>query len=199
LDYQNRWSDKPELSLGEAERFADVAIAKDDKNPYAHHVASVAAMNKKNYRRWADEIEKALLLNPNYAPAIVARGILYTYAGEPAKAIPYIERAMRLDPTAAQYLHFLGTAYFVAGNYETAARMFKDRIAANPHTDMSRALLVSTLGHLDRAEEARRVWQELKAVNPRYSLPDHIGRLPFKDAADAERIAAGVRKAGLLD
>jgi adenylate cyclase len=96
-------------------------------------------------------------------------------------------------------LHFLGTAYFVAGDYETAARMFKDRIAANPHTDMSRALLASTLGHLDRAEEARRVWQELKEVNPRYSFADHIGRLPFKDRADAQRIVEGVRKAGLLN
>jgi adenylate cyclase len=33
LDHQNRWSDQPELALGEAERLADVAIAKDDKKP----------------------------------------------------------------------------------------------------------------------------------------------------------------------
>jgi adenylate cyclase len=200
LDHQNRWSDQPELSLGEAERFAEAAIAKDDKNPYARFVASMAAMNKKDYRRWADESERALSLNPNYAPATVGRGILYIYTGEPGKAIPYIERAMRLDPTLpGQYLHFLGTAYFVAGNYETAAKTFNDRITANPHTDLSRAFLVSTLGHLGRAEEARRVWQELKEINPRYSLEDHIDRLPFKYPADAERIAQGVRKAGLLD
>jgi len=172
----------------------------DDKNPYAHHVAAVVAMSKKDYRRWADESDRALALNPNYAWATVARGTLYIYTGEPAKAIPYIERAMRLDPTLpAQYLHFLGTAYFVAGDYETAAKMFKDRITANPNTDLSRAFLVSTLGHLGRVEEARRVWQELKEINPRYSLADHIDRLPFKDPADAERIAEGVRKAGLLD
>jgi adenylate cyclase len=200
LDHQNRWSDTPELSLGEAERFADAAIAKDDKNPFAHHVASLAAMFKKDYRRWADENERVLSLNPNYAPATAARGILYIYTGEPAKAIPYIERAMRLDPTLpAQYFHFLGTAYFVAGDYETAAKMFKHRITANPNTDLSRAFLASTLGHLGRAEEARRVWQELRQINPRYSLEDHMGRLPFKDPADAERIAEGVRKAGLLD
>ncbi len=200
LDHQNRWSDQPELSLGEAERFAEVAVAKDDKNPFAHHVASAAAMSRKDYRRWADESERALSLNPNYAPAIVGRGILYIYTGEPTKALPYIERAMRLDPTVpAQYLHFLGTAYFVAGDYESAAKMFKDRITANPHTDLSRAFLASTLGHLGRAEEARRVWRELKEINPRYSFEDHMDRLPFKDPADAERIAEGVRKAGLLD
>jgi len=77
--------------------------------------------------------------------------------------------------------------------------MFKKRIAANPHTDLSRAFLASTLGHLGRAEEARRIWQELKEVNPRYSLEDHMGRLPFKDPADAQRMAEGVRKAGLPD
>jgi adenylate cyclase len=200
LDHQNRWSDRPELSLGEAVRFADVAIAKDDKSPYAHHVASMVAMNRKDYRRWADESERALSLNPNYDPAIVGRGILYIYTGEPTKAIPYIERAMRMDPTVpAQYLHFLGTAYLVAGDYETAAKMFKDRITANPHTDLSRAFLAATLGHLGRAEEARRVWQELKQINPQYSFADHMDRLPFKDPADVERIAEGMRKAGLLD
>src|ERR1700732_3848419 len=86
-----------------------------------------------------------------------------------------------------------------AGDYEAAEKMFKDRITANPHTDLSRAFLASTLGHLGRAEEARRVWQELKKINPRYSLADHIDRLPFKAPADAEKIAEGVRKAGLLD
>ena len=198
LDHQNRWSDKPELSLGEAERFADMAIAKDDKNPYAHLVAAVAAMSKKDYRRWSDESERALALNPNYAPATAARGILYIYTGEPGKAIPYIELAMRLDPTLpAQYLHFLGTAYFVARDYEAAAKMFKHRITANPNTDLSRAFLASTLGHLGRAEEAHQVWQELKDVNPRYSLQDHMDRLPFKDPADTARIVEGVRKAGL--
>ncbi len=62
--------------------------------------------------------------------------IVHIYAGEPAKAIPYIERAMRLDPAfRQQFIHFLGTAHFVAGDYETAAALFKDRISINPTTD----------------------------------------------------------------
>jgi adenylate cyclase len=200
LDHMNRWSDAPEKALDEATHFADLAIAKDDKNPYAHQVASVAAMCRKDYRRWAEESDKALSLNPNYPHAIVGRGILHIYTGEPTKAISYIERALRLDPTyPAQYLHFLGTAYFVANDYEKAAKLFRKRIAANPHTDLSRAFLVSTLGHLGQPEEARRVWQELKEINPRYSLEDHIDRLPFKNPADVERIAEGVRKAGVRD
>ena len=97
------------------------------------------------------------------------------------------------------YRHFLGTAYFVAGNYETAAAVFKDRIAMTPTTDLSRAFLASALGHLGRAEEARQIWRELKEINPRYSYSDHVGRLPFRNPADADQFTQGLRKAGLVE
>ena len=95
--------------------------AKDDKDPFAHYVAAILGMWKKDYERWAHEADVALSLNPNYALAHHARGLVHVYTGEPAKAIPYIEHAIRLDPAQQLYRHFLGTAYFVAGNYETAA------------------------------------------------------------------------------
>jgi adenylate cyclase len=65
----------------------------------------------------------------------------------------------------------------VAGNYETAAAFFKERIAMALTTDLSRAFPASALGHLGRLEEARQIWRELKEINPRYSYTDHIGRL----------------------
>jgi adenylate cyclase len=94
-------------------------------------------------------------------------------------------------------VHFLGTAYFVAGKCETAATCFKDRITSNPTTDLSRAFLASALSHLGRHKEARRVWHELKEINPRYSYADHFARLPFRDPADADKQTDGLRKAGL--
>ena len=199
FDYQNHWSDAPEKSLDQAQRLVDEAISKDDKDAFAHYVAAVVATWKKDYERWARESEKALALNPNYALALLTRGNVHIYTGEPTKAIPYIERAMRLDPDLlnGQYCAFPRTAYFVAGEYETAATCFKDRITINPTTDFSRALFASALGHLGRHEEARQVWHELKGINPRYSYADHFARLPFKNPADADKLTDGLRKAGL--
>jgi adenylate cyclase len=200
LDHHNRWSKAPETSLDQAEHFAGEAIAKDDKDPFAHFVTATVAMFKKDHERWTDAADRALSFNPNYALALNIRGMVHIYTGEPAKATPYIERAMRLDPAFQQlYLHFLGLASFVAGDYETAADLFRDRIAVNPTTDMSRAFLASALGHLGHMDEARRTWRELKEVNPGYSHLDHIGRLPFRDPADAKKVTEGLCKAGLPD
>ena len=199
MDYQNRWSDSPETSLDQAERLIDEAIAKDNKDPFVHYVAALLGLWKKDYERWAHEADRALSLNPNYGHAHLARGLVHVYSGEPVKGIPYIEQAMRLDPAQQQYRHFLGTAYLVAGNYETAAAILKERVAITPTTDLSRALLASALGHLGRAEEARQIWRELKEINPRYSYSDHFGRLPFRNPADADQLTEGLRKAGLVE
>jgi adenylate cyclase len=199
FDYQNHWSDNPESALQQAEHFIDQALAKGDQDPFVHYVAALLGLWKKDYEQWAREAEAALSLNPNYGLAHLARGLVHVYSGEPAKGIPYIERAIRLDPAQQQYRHFLGTAYLVAGNYETAAAILKERIAITPTTDLSRALLASALGHLGRFDEARQIWRELKEINPRYSYANHFGRLPFRDPADADRFTEGLRKAGLAE
>jgi adenylate cyclase len=90
-------------------------------------------------------------------------------------------------------------AYLLAGKYETAAALLRQRIMLVPQTDFSRALLASALGHLGELEEARRIWGELKEINPNYAFADHVARQPFRREEDIERIADGLRKAQLLN
>lgn len=200
LDHHNRWSDDPDRSLKTGTRFADLAIEKGPKEPFAHYIAGVLALFSGNLERARAEAETTLALSPNYALAYSVRGIAEIYAGEPLAAIPWLERGIRLDPAfAQQYMHFMGTAYLTAGKYETAASVFRERILLVSTTDLSRAFLASALGHLGEIDEARRVWAELKTINPKYSFSEHIGRLPFRKQADADRIAAGLSKASLPD
>jgi len=200
FDYQNRWTDDPDSSLLLAKQYARQAIDKDPNEPLARCVSAMAASLEKDLDQARSEIDVALSLNPNFALAHNLRGSNRIYSGQPLDAIPELEQGMRLDPAlSSQFLHFLGMAYLLAGKYETAAALLKQRILLVPQTDFSRALLASALGHLGELEEARRIWGELKEINPSYAFVEHVGRQPFRRPEDVERIADGLRRGGLLN
>ena len=199
LDFQNHWADTPD-ALGLAAHFAAQAIEKGPNEPYVHCVAAIIKFWQRDLEAAKAAAEKALALNPNYALAYGSRGLIELYLGHPLAAIPHIERAMRLDPAFThQYVHFLGSAYLVAGQYDAAAAAFRERIRLMPKTDLSRAFLASALGHLGEFADAQHVWHELKDINPRYSFEEHLARLPFQNQADGEKIREGLAKAELPD
>jgi adenylate cyclase len=198
LNWQFHWTDDWSQSLEKAERHVDLALQKSPQVAFVHYVASVFYLWKKDLDRSAAEADAALNLNPNYAQAHNSRGIVNIYGGQPLAAVPHIEQAIRLDPALKQlYIHFLGSAYLVAGKFEAASALFKERIQLAPKTDLSRAFLAVALGHLGEAEEAGRVWRELMEINPKYSFAEHVGRLPFRDQADIDHLAEGLSKAGI--
>lgn len=147
--------------------------------------------------RAALEAGLALSLNSNLALGYSILGAVHLYSGRPLEAIPIIERAIWLDPMYDQYLHFLGIAHLLAGHYETAVAVLKQRIVRVPRTDFSRAILASALGYLGEPDEARRVWGELREINPKYSFTEHFARQPFKRQEEVDRIAEGLAKAGV--
>jgi adenylate cyclase len=197
-DYQNRWSDDSNISLALAKSNANQAIKSDPNEPLGRIVASLVATFEKDFVEAKSEADIALSLNPNSSEALASLGNIRTFSGRPSEAIPLIERAMRLDPVyRQQYLHLLGVASLLAGKYENAAVLLRQRILLVPGTDFTRAVLVSTLGHLGEVDEARRVWRELKEINPQYSFSEHFARQPFKNEEDVQRIAEGLAKAGL--
>ena len=85
----------------------------------------------------------------------------------------------------------------LSGKYETAAALLRQRVLLVPGTDFTRAILASALGHLGEIDETRRIWRELKEINPEYSFSEHFARQPFKREEDVRRIAEGLAKAGL--
>ncbi|MXN66565.1 guanylyl cyclase [Stappia sp. GBMRC 2046] len=199
FDFQNRWTDDPDRSVDVARRYADLAIEKAPKDAYVHHIAAIVAAFARDFDRNAREIEKALELSPNFAAALASKGANMTFSGRAEEAFPYLERAMRLDPQGSeQYLHFMGLARLLLGNYETAAAEFRERIRLVPDTDFSRVYLASALGHLGEIDEARKVWDELMAINPDYSFESHMSRAPFRKLEYTAPIYEGLKKAGLV-
>jgi len=196
--YYNRWTGDPDCALIEACKLVEEAIRRDPNDAFPHGVAALISMYRKDFGRWTSEVETSLTLNPNFAPSLSLRGMLNMYSAKPVAAIEDLERAMRLDPLFSQnYLHHLGVAHLVAGKYETAAALLRERILLVPETDMSRAYLAAVLGLLGDEEGARQVWSELMAIRPGYSFEEGIGRAPFRNPQDLNRIRNGLLGAGL--
>jgi adenylate cyclase len=198
-EFQNKWLGIPN-SLEHSQRFIETALQKDPDMPYAHYLDAINKFWRGEPEASNAAIDRALSLNPNYAMAIGMRGINAVNSVAPLDGIPDLERAVQLEPRAGHlYIHFIGMAHLLAGDFDTAVLRFKERIEASPTTDLSRGLMISALGHLGRVDEARDVRRELKEINPDYSFVKHIGRLPLKDRAVLELLLDGYKKAGLED
>jgi len=198
FNYQNRWTADSSSALRQAKQAVDRAIEKDPQEVLAHVAAAFIATFEADLERAKSEANIALTLNPNSAEAYSCLGNVYIFSGQPLEAIPMIELSIRLDPAyTQQHLHLLGVANLLAGKYETAATLLRQRILMVPGTDFSRVILASALGHLGEIEEARRVWHKLMEINPQYTFKNHYARQPFANQDDVRRIADGLDRAGL--
>jgi adenylate cyclase len=198
-DYASGWTAEPQETLQRGLRGAEKAVAIDASDAIARLALARAYMWSRDLDRAMVECSEAVRLNPNYADGYAVRGYILSYAGEPADSIQSFGEAMRLNPQYPSfYLHFLGLDHFLLGEYEEAAVLLKQRIRIHSETDVSRVLLASCYGHLDRILDAQKMWDEALTVNPNFSLEQRAKVLPFKNPADWDRIVEGLRKAAIL-
>lgn len=179
FNYVNRWTDDPEASLAEARRLAEKCVELAPGDPAGHHCLARSMNFQDDSKGFVRETELAIGLNPNHPENHSARGHLALTRNDPLGAIPHFEAAMKENPTLGGTmfgLQNLGQAYFFGGKYETAAALFRERILLWPDSDWSRYLLIASLGQLGRLDEARAVWTELMAINPKFELVDRLSR-----------------------
>ncbi len=197
LAYQNGWVSDPAAALDEAGKIAGEAIRRWPEDPTVLHASAVLALMRKDAVACRAILDKLLSLYPNSQNGLLTRGSLSLLTGNPAAAIPDVERSMRIDPGLEhRNLQFLGMAHLLLGNHELAATLFRERLRLVPDTDIGRAMLAATLGHLGETEEAARVWRELVELKPGYSVTAHVGNL-FLEPSAGQPVLDGFRKAGL--
>jgi adenylate cyclase len=199
LDYVNGWSPSPPSSREQAEEVATRAVALDDRDPWAHWALGLVNLYMRRHAEAISEAQRAIALNPNFAEGHVSLGEALHYSGRSDEALTYFDRAKVLNPYFPDVLlHFQALASFQLGRYEEAVGLLKQRLTRNPVTDVSRALLAASYGHLGRFDEARAAWQEVLRVNPDYSLEYRRKVLPYKNPDDFELVVDGLRKAGVV-
>jgi adenylate cyclase len=173
------------------------ACAADESEPVSHQALGITLIWMKQLDEAEHALQRAIELDPNLSHAYGGLGNVLDFGGQHERAIKLFEQALQLDPEFDLWIHACGRAQFSLQRYDEAEASFKRRLIRMPRSDVTRAYLASLYGHTGRHEEARQMWRELMAINPKYSL-EHMRRvMPFKSPATLDRLAEGLRKAGL--
>lgn len=177
---------------------SDAAVRLNPSDPQARRAHALSLLWCNKLDEASTEINRAVSLAPNLAEAQATRGHIMTYRGKHAEAIEALEMAMRLEPHYWDiWLHFLAVARYLNREFKIAAELLERRIRRSPQTDISRALLISCYGQMEKCTEARHIWQELKTINPDYSLEGKINTLPYERQEDRDLLLEGIGKAGI--
>ncbi len=201
LDYHNHWSGRDdEVALKKAEELAKISLELGPDETLPNQAVAVVARWTGKLKLADEMITKVMARTPDNALALFTMGEVSMALGRLPESVAYLERAIRLDPAMRhQYLQFLAMSHFLMGKYETAQLMFRERVILARNTDVGRAWLASTLGHLGELDEAKETWAELSKINPDFSIETRLARLKFSDPSYAERVMEGLAKAGLPD
>jgi adenylate cyclase len=197
-------NDDPKSELRRADDLTARALTVDPNNYLAHYARSLfLAFDRPDEA--IVEGERALALNPSYAPTYNALSTASVSAGQPQKAIEYAETALRLsphDPLAYAFLRDKGLGLFSLARYEEAADAFRGSTAVNPDLPISFAMLAASAAMQGQDADARETLQRylaLPAASAK-SITQLKDRQPYDNRFLHEvynRIYEGLRKAGM--
>jgi TolB-like protein/DNA-binding winged helix-turn-helix (wHTH) protein/Flp pilus assembly protein TadD len=197
FDVMNGWSDRRKISLERAHEVATKAIALQPELPLAYFVRGLAHREQGDYVKALVEAEKAIEQDPNYANAQVLLATLLYYAGRPEEGLERIEKAIQLNPHHPHnYTFHRGQAFYILGRYDEAIQAFRKGIASNPASERLHVWLAAALAQSGQIDNAEWEVEEVRIINPDFSLRHMQRTFPFKDPADREHFMQGLRLAG---
>ena len=142
------------------------------------------------------QFERARELNPNLVDG--RYGLMLAHNGRAEEGLAHLTRIMRQEPIPPPInFSYLGNAYFLAGRYEDAQRALKAGIEHLPDYRPLYLWLAAAAAQAGNEAEARHSATAALALNPVFMLDKWIHHIRLTRAEDAERLAAGIRKAGL--
>ncbi len=202
--HYQRISGYTEWDRESAFRAARKAVELDDQDSSAHLALGIVYHTEGDAVAAIAQNEIAIQLNPSSAWAHHRLGTYLVLLGRAEEAIPHLHTALRLSPKdtlSSPRVHGrLSAAYLYLKQHEEAVALGR-RAIRNANTAWpAYAFIISALGHLGRADEARPVHEELKKRHPDITLTLTFVRKLDETVLDLgylSHLLEGLRKAGV--
>lgn len=177
------------------------------KNPSfeAYSLYAGIEIHRRHYDNAIVLAEKGLALSPNNAYGNLGLGWILVFAGQPEKAIEYLEKALQLDPNSLRNKGsstvFIGLAYFSMGQLEKAVGFLEKGLTINPRLKRVSCFLAASHALLGNQTEATKAFNAYKETQRGWfpSLQRTYHAWPFKNVEVFDRLAEGLIKSGLQE
>ncbi|MBV8753335.1 MAG: hypothetical protein JO328_10810 [Hyphomicrobiales bacterium] len=197
--YAHGWTSF-EISMTESAADASRAIDLDPENAEALAIYAHTCAWKKELDLAIDFFARSLRLNPNLVLAWWLSAATYCYIGDPNEALRRLMRCRELaplDPHSHIYENVYSIAYTLKGDHEQAVLIGRSAVKSNPNYPAAYKPLITALGHLGRADEAKPYIDKLLSLEPNFSV-ERFGRVyPLRNASDRASYMKGLRLAGV--
>lgn len=180
-----------EPSFARAFELARTAASIDPDIPQVYWAIAFVHAQGRRHDEAIASLERAIELDPSYADAYALLGGIRTYIGEPGKSVPLLRTAMRLHPDGGYlYLLLLGRAYFFQGDLEQALINLRAAAERNPADIETRVFLAAAALAANDVPAARWEANELRAIDPSFSVARWMEAYPMTHAAQRQRLEA---------
>jgi tetratricopeptide (TPR) repeat protein len=201
--YVNIWSRMLSFNYAGAVAAADSLLHfhPDEKEGYLIR-GQLYELADKDFESAIRYYQKAVEVDSTYAPAVMSLGYAYSALGLKKRALPMMERYIRLNPDAADPHASYADLLVRAGQYDDAIDQYTVSLKYKPdywYAFVQRGNVMLTLGRLKEAESDYRRWIEVAGSGPAmkshaYAVDGYLA-LARRRYADAENsFGAGVRE-----
>ena len=176
------------------------AVGLDSEDASAHCTLGRVLYMRREHEAAIPELDMALELNPSLALAHYGLGAVLVFSGAAEASIPHLERAIRLsprDPNMGSFMVRLADAQLFMGRHEEAIGWARRALGQTGFQWSRYAVLLSALGHLGRAEEAKRVLNDVLTQRPDFSRRFVRATHLISDEADFDHYIEGLREAAV--
>ena len=204
------FSNSVQQDLARVEQLLGEVLERDSNRSLAHSVMGVLRRSQVRLSEALAELEAAVALDRNDAWAVRQLGITLEGIGQPEAAIPYFEKAIRLnprEPSVGTTYGALGASHLFAGDTDQAINFLRRAQIESPWMWWIRLVLAGALGFKGDVDEARaEIAEALKlkpevnsiarwrAIGPAMGLGD-----PRFQALMDKTVYPGLRSAGFPD